>query len=93
MALVISPELYRKFKDKVLACTNSKQRYESGKSSRGLSDAEIAENLGIKPEEVTEIRCIAELEAIETSRFFEADSWKQDRYNNAKSSADRDPQD
>ena len=93
MALIISPELYRKFKDKVMAYTNSRQRYEPGKPSRGLSDAEIAENLGITAEEVMEIRCIAELEAIETSRFFEADPWKQDRYSRARPATDKDPTD
>ena len=88
MAVSISPELYRKLKDQVLAFTNSRQRYEPGKGLRGLSDAEIAEKIGVTAEEVTEIRCIAELDALETSHFFEADAWKQERFDRKETGQD-----
>lgn len=84
MTLIIPTELYERFKDEVLSHTNHIQRYEPGKALRGLTDAEIGEQLGITPEEVTEIRCIAELEVIGRSRFFDADGWKQDRFTQKK---------
>jgi DNA-directed RNA polymerase specialized sigma subunit len=90
MALVISPELYRRFKDEILSYTNSRQRYESGQPSKGLSDSEIAKKLGITLEEAVELRCIAELDIIETSRFFEADGWKQDRFDQEKAGSPKD---
>ena len=76
----IAPELYQQHKDKVLALTNARQRYEPGKHLRGLTDAEIGATLGITAAEATEIRCIAELDLIDSQRFFEADDWKQDRF-------------
>lgn len=84
MPLLISLKLYRRFKDRIMSYTNSRQKYEPGRRSRGLSDVEIAEKLGIRGEEVTEIRCIAELDVIETSRFFEADGWKQEHFDQTK---------
>jgi len=84
MTTKISPELYERFRHEILGYTNSKQRYEPGKAQRGLSDAEIAEKLGITALEATEIRCIAELDAVATSRFLEADGWKQERFERTK---------
>jgi hypothetical protein len=84
MTMIISPELYEKFKDEILRYTNARQRYEPGKPQRGLSDAEIAEKLGISIPEVTEIRCIAELDVIDTSRFLDADGWKQECFEMTK---------
>lgn len=79
MPFSISPDLYHQHKDQVLALTNARQRYEPGKDLRGLTDAEIAEKLGITPEEATEIRCIAEVDLADADRFFEADAWKEGR--------------
>lgn len=84
MTTIISPELYERFKDEILRYTNHNQRYEPGKGLRALTDAEIAEKLGITTQEATEIRCIAELDAIATSRFLDADGWKQERFEQRK---------
>lgn len=84
MPFPISPDLYRKHRDAVLSLTNAKQRYEPGRNLRGLTDAEIAEKLGITPEEATEIRCIAELEAADAECFFEADAWKELAFEKAR---------
>jgi hypothetical protein len=75
MPFPVSPDLYRQHKDQILALTNARQRYEPGKHLRGLTDAEIGERLGITAAEATEIRCIAELDLIESRRFFEAEEW------------------
>jgi hypothetical protein len=80
MPFPVSAELYQQHKDQVLALTNAVQRYEPGKHLRGLTDAEIGARLGITAAQATEIRCIAELDLIESARYFEADDWKQERF-------------
>ena len=42
-----------------------------------LSDAEIAQKLGLKTEQVTEIRCRAEVEALDPETLREAEHWKK----------------
>jgi DNA-directed RNA polymerase specialized sigma subunit len=79
MPSYVSVDLYEKHKDTILSLTNARQRYEPGRGLRGLTDKEIAERLGISQEEATEIRCIAELDLAESSRYFEADAWKEER--------------
>lgn len=76
----VSPELYRRHREAVLAYTNARQRFADGQVVRGLSDVEIAGKLGITPEEAQEIRCIAELDLAESGRWFEADAWKEERF-------------
>lgn len=88
MPFTISPDLYRQHKDQVLALTNARQRYEPGKKLRGLTDAEIAQKLGITTEEATEIRCIAEVDLADADRFFEADGWKESRRARGSAPAD-----
>jgi hypothetical protein len=87
MPFFVSPELYRRHRDEVIALTTARQRHEPGRNLRGLTDAEIAEKLRITPEEVTEIRCIAELDLLEADRFFEADAWKEARFAEAHGAA------
>jgi len=53
---VLDPEIYRRYRDQVLALCNSFQRI----GQRGFSDREIAERLGLEERVVTEIRCVAE---------------------------------
>ena len=53
---ILDPEIYRRYRDEVLALCNSYQRI----GQRGLSDREIAERLGLEERVVTEIRCVAE---------------------------------
>jgi hypothetical protein len=80
MPFPVSAALYQRHKDQIIALTNARQRYEPGKHLRGLTDVEIGAQLGITAAEATEIRCIAELEQMESARFFAADEWKQGRF-------------
>jgi len=52
----LDPEVYRRYKDEVLALCNSFQKIHQP----GLSDKQIAERLGLDERTVTEIRCVAE---------------------------------
>lgn len=80
MPQYVSPGLYLRHKEAILARTNAKQHCEAGHVVRGRSDAEIAAELGITPDEATEIRCIAELDLTPSRRWFEADAWKEERF-------------
>ena len=63
---VVDPDLYDRYRVEVLALTNSYQvdinefLPNDGTRKRGLSDAEIAERLGLDIRDVTEIRVVAE---------------------------------
>jgi len=59
---VVSRELYERYREEVLKLSNSFQLYRPEGRPRGLSDAEIAERLGLDTAQVTQIRCIAELD-------------------------------
>ena len=83
MPKFINPDLYNRYKDEVWKLTNARQRYEPGKAQRGLTDREIAEQLGLKVEEVTEILSIAEKENISLEKYLEADDTKEQRYKRA----------
>lgn len=63
----LDPEVYRRYKDEVLALCNSFQRIDR----RGLSDAEIATKLGLEERVVTEIRCVAERDC------YSLDEWEK----------------
>ena len=61
----VDPALYRRYKDEILELSNSFQRDRNehlppGQRRPGLSDREIAEQLGLEERVVTEIRCVAE---------------------------------
>jgi hypothetical protein len=65
---VVDPELYRRHRDAVVALANSHQHDRNeflpiDVRRRSLSDAEIAERLGIDVRDVTEIRVVAEHDA------------------------------
>ena len=83
MPKFVTPDLYNRYKDEVWKLTNAQQRYEPGKAHRGLSDEEIAERLGLKAEEVREIRCIAENEMISLEKYLDADDIKEQRFKRA----------
>ena len=62
---VVDPELYDRYRDEVVRLANSHQHdinefLDEGVRKRALSDAEIAERLGIDVRDVTEIRAVAE---------------------------------
>jgi DNA-directed RNA polymerase sigma subunit (sigma70/sigma32) len=79
----VNEDLYNRYKDEVWTLTNAKQRYEPGKALRGFSDEEIAKRLGLKAEEVTEIRCIVENEMISLEKYLDAEDTKEQRYKRA----------
>ena len=83
MPKFVTPDLYNRYKDEVWKLTNAQQSYEPGKAHRGLSDEEIAERLGLKAEQVTEIRCIVENEMISLEKYLDARSAKEQRYKRA----------
>ncbi|MEC8922177.1 MAG: hypothetical protein VX558_06045 [Actinomycetota bacterium] len=63
---VVDPDLYDRYRSEVLALTNSYQvdinefLPDDGTRKRGLSDTEIADQLGLDVRDVTEIRVVAE---------------------------------
>jgi hypothetical protein len=63
----LDPGIYRKYKDQVLQLCNSFQTI----GKRGLSDQEIAEQLGLDERTVTEIRCVAERD------LYPLDEWEK----------------
>ena len=83
MPKFVNQDLYNRYKDEVWKLSNARQRYEPGKAHRGLSDREIAEQLGLKVAEVTEIRCIAENEMISLEKYLDAEGTKEQRYKRA----------
>jgi DNA-directed RNA polymerase sigma subunit (sigma70/sigma32) len=76
-------DLYNRYKDEIWKLTNAKQRFEPQISHRGLTDREIASQLGLTVAEVTEIRCIAENEMISPEKYLDADDTKEQRYKRA----------
>jgi DNA-directed RNA polymerase sigma subunit (sigma70/sigma32) len=48
-----------------------------------VMDEEIAKRLGLKAEEVTEIRCIVENEMISLEKYLDAEDTKEQRYKRA----------
>jgi DNA-directed RNA polymerase sigma subunit (sigma70/sigma32) len=81
MPRFVSMDLYHRFKDNVWRLTNYRQRYETGKAHRGLTDKEIAQRLRLSVEDVIEIRSIAENEKISLEACLEADRIKEKRFN------------
>lgn len=79
---VVDPAVYRRHRDAVVALTNSVQVdihefLPDGVRRRGLSDAEIAERLGLDVRDVREIRVIAERDAYPLEEFGVASTFKE----------------
>ena len=68
----LDPDVYRRYKDEVLALSNSFQRIDR----RGLSDAEIAQKVGLDEHTVTEIRCVAERDCYSLDEWAKAIEFK-----------------
>lgn len=71
----IEPELYHRYKDDVLRLSNSfqvniQEHLPGEKRQRGLSDKEIAEQLGLEEDVVREIRVVAEHD------YYPIDEWQ-----------------
>ena len=80
MAKYVSPELYNKYKQQILEMSPAIQYYEGTQIIREtscLSDQEIAEKLGLDVSDVTEIRCIAEIELLPPDTWMKSAQWKQ----------------
>ena len=81
MAKYVSPELYNKYKHQVLEMSPAIQYYEGTtaiRESSSLSDQEIADRLGLDVDDVTEIRCIAEVDCLPADTWLKSDNWKRD---------------
>ena len=81
MAKYVSHELYNKYKHQVLEMGLAIQYYEGTtavRESSSLSDQEIADRLGLDVEDVTEIRCIAEIDLLPADAWITSDNWKRE---------------
>ncbi len=81
MSKYIPPELYHKYKHQILEMSPAIQYYEgttARRESSSLSDQEIADRLGLDVEDVTEIRCIAEIDLLPADIWIESDNWKRE---------------
>lgn len=72
----VAPEIYAKYRDDVVALSNSVQRnyahhLDPATRTPALSDAQIGERLGLDEATVREIRCVAERE------FYSLDEWQK----------------
>ncbi len=82
MPKYISPELYDKYKNQVLEMSPAIQYYEGTKALRessGLSDQEIADRLSLDVDDVTEIRCIAEIDLLPADAWIKSANWKREK--------------
>jgi DNA-directed RNA polymerase specialized sigma subunit len=78
----VSPELYNKYKQQVLEMSPAIQYYEGTtlvRKSSCLTDREIAERLGLDVEDVTEIRCIAEIDLLPADSWLKSERDKQEK--------------
>ncbi len=72
----LDPATYRKYKDEVLRLSDSfqiniQEHLKKGERRRPLSDAEIAQKLGLEERLVREIRVVAERD------FYPIDEWEK----------------
>ena len=81
MSKYVSPELFHKYKHQVLEMSPAIQYYEgtaAQRESSSLSDQEIADRLGLDVDDVTEIRCIAEIDLLPADTWIKSDNWKRE---------------
>ena len=72
----VEPDVYKKYKDRVLAMSQSIQvNYQEHlapeKRKPGYTDQQIADELGLDARTVAEIRCVGERE------FYDVDEWEK----------------
>lgn len=78
----ITPELYHRFSRQVFEMSLAIQVYRGTtqiRESHSLTDAEIAERLGLSREEVAEIRSVAEIDLLPEDEWWRADTFKTRR--------------
>ena len=81
MPKYVSPDFYHKYKHQVLEMSPAIQYYEgttAQRESSSLSDQEIADRLGLDVDDVTEIRCIAEVDLLPADTWIKSDNWKRE---------------
>ena len=86
MSKYVSPELYHKYKHRVLEMSPAIQHYEGTtlqRRSSSLSDQEIADRLELDVADVTEIRCIAEIDLLPANTWLKSANWKREKARNA----------
>ncbi len=82
MPKYVSPELYEKYKHQILEMSCAIQYYEGTvavRESSSLTDQEIADKLGLGVDDVTEIRCIAEVDLLPADTWMQSDNWKREQ--------------
>jgi len=82
MSRYVSPELYHKYKHQVLEMSPAIQYYEGTTLQREtscLTDQEIADRLGLDVDDVTEIRCIAEIDLLPADAWLKSENWKREK--------------
>ncbi len=82
MSKYVSPELYHKYKHQVLEMSPAIQYYQGTRlirESSCLTDQEIADRLGLDVDEVTEIRCIAEVDLLPADTWLKSENWKREK--------------
>lgn len=84
MTSAVSKELYLEYKDRVLHMTTARQTMQGQQMVGVFSDRQIAASLGLSEEQVREIRCLAEMDAIDINWFPEAEAFKQARAGRGK---------
>ena len=80
MPKYVSPELYEKYKNQIYEMSCAIQVYEGTvavRESHSLTDREIADKLGLDVADVTEIRCIAEVEVLPADTWMKSDEEKR----------------
>ena len=82
MSKYVSPELYHKYKHQVLEMSPAIQYYEGTtlrRESSCLTDQEIADRLGLAVDDVTEIRCIAEIDLLPADTWLKSENRQRER--------------
>jgi len=82
MSKYVSPQLYNKYKHKILEMSPAIQSYEGTRLVRDsscLTDEEIADRIGLDVEDVTEIRCIAEIELLPPDAWLKSERHKREK--------------
>jgi len=82
MSKYISSELYHKYKHQGLEMSPAIQYYEGTtlqRESSRLTDQEIADRLGLDADEVTEMRCIAEIDLLPADAWLKSENWKREK--------------
>jgi hypothetical protein len=91
MGREIDPGLYDRYKHRIMELGLAVQTYQGDRQIRDhscLSDGEIADRLGLTRKQVTEIRCIAEVDLIPLQAWQKSDQWKKDKLASAFSRPD-----